>query len=738
MEHVTIVERSNVGPYKWIPQVGTETLTLIERLGVPTESASTLQSEALDVLSQCVAPTEPSGQRTGLVVGYVQSGKTASFTTVAALARDNGYRMIIVLSGLTTNLFKQSRDRLLKDLAVEKGRYRWTAVDNPHCRRDFETVDLALRSSRPNKTRTVLLTVMKNRARLDHLLELLGQLQLTGIPVLIIDDEADQASLNNDVRKQDESATYRRLVELRKLLPHHTYLQYTATPQAPLLISLIDSLSPSFVVVLTPGGSYTGGKTFFQSNLELIRVIPDNEIPSKKHPPTDVPASLLEALRVYWLGVAVGMSLGEDETASNRSMMLHPLRYRTTHSVYHRWVTSIRNTWSRLFEIGKREPDDPDYRDLLADFQRSYNDLATTVDSLPAFDTLVNHLHEALSETIATEVNARNGKTPVPDWKGAYPHILTGADVLNRGYTIEGLTVSYMPRGLGTSQADTMQQRARWFGYKGDYLGYCRVYLSRDALQAYQAYVEHEEHMRASLREFSNTGQPLAAWKRAFFLDPKLQPTRRSVLSLDNLRGDYSKQWFSTLAPHEPDTAVETNRAIIDEFITSPAVVWKNDEGHPLRTEEQIHKIATDVDLEFVFEELLTKLKFTSNKDATRYTGLLLQIRAHLEQKGRDTASLYLIRKGKTRRRRLTDDNAIDNIFQGEYPPKDRDDARRGEIYPGDRSVRDKNSVTIQLHRLDLHREGDTVQKDVPALAIILPKRMSRPWLVQQSEKELI
>lgn len=101
---------------------------------------------------------------------------------------------------------------------------------------------------------------MKHYRRLDRLNDLLLELELDDIPALVIDDEADQAGLNNEVNQQRQSATYTRLLTLKSRLPHHTYLQYTATPQAPLLINIIDALSPNFVDILTPGTDYVGGR----------------------------------------------------------------------------------------------------------------------------------------------------------------------------------------------------------------------------------------------------------------------------------------------------------------------------------------------------------------------------------------------------------------------------------------------------------------------------------------------
>ena len=104
------------------------------------------------------------------------------------------------------------------------------------------------------------------------------------------------------------------------------------------------------------------------------------------------------------------------------------------------------------------------------------------------------------------------------------------ANLWDRGFTVEGLTITYMPRGLGGGNADTMQQRARFFGYKAAYLGYCRVFLERDARQGFEDYVEHEEFMRKDMLAIRENRQPLQTWPRRFVLDPALRLCRDNVL----------------------------------------------------------------------------------------------------------------------------------------------------------------------------------------------------------------
>ncbi len=717
----------------WSPVVGNETLRLLEHLGLSHESRTTLQREAASVLARCVSPKVPNRQQTGLVIGYVQSGKTMSFTTVAALARDNGYRLIIVLSGLTRGLFCQSRDRLDRDLQTSKDRRRWLSTANPKARDDVEHgIRAAFDTFDPQiGPRTVLLTVMKNGTHLDQLVKLLSQLSLDGVPTLVIDDEADQASLNNNVRSGGESATYRRVVTIRSRLPHHTYLQYTATPQAPLLINLIDTLSPSFAEVLTPGSAYTGGRAFFEGNFDLVRLIHPSEVPSKKNVLAEPPASLLEALRVFFLGVAAGRCEERDNESANRSMMVHPSMQRLPHADYHRWVCTSKKMWAKILAIGEADASDLDYRDLVDDFRGAYTDLSATVEDIPRFEQLLGQLRLAISETIPHEVNSRRGQTPDVDWQQHYAHILVGGEVLNRGYTVEGLTVTYMPRGKGTEQADTIQQRARWFGYKEDYLPYCRVYLSDQTLDAYRGYVEHEENMREELRRFRLKGKPLREWKRAFFLSTDLKPTRTMVLDLDYIRGNYSHKWYDPAAPHDTEDALQTNRELVDNFVTFYKDEFLLDEGNPARTIDQIHLVARGLSLSTVYEDLLWKLCFTRPGDSAGYTGLLLQIKKHLEQHPGEICTVYQMKRGGVRERGLNDKDEIKELMQGQNP---KGVPVHQATYPGDREIHAKGNVTIQLHRLRLDRDGVVQADNVPAVAVWLPKRMSADWLVQQQD----
>jgi len=546
--NVTITASTGSDNGNWTPTVGQETMDFLAR-SAPEESREALEADAVSILSKGVSPEEQRGTQTGLVVGYVQSGKTMSFETVTALARDNSFQIVIVIAGVTTNLLNQSTERLANDLGLRDTARprRWIQLENPSNTDDsVQFINSALEDWRDPDTpddlrRTVLIIVLQKLQRLGHLTSLLDRLELGGVSVLIVDDEADQASLNNETSQDSESTTYARLMELRAVIPQHTYLQYTATPQAPLLINIIDSLSPNFVEVLEPGSAYVGGRDFFQENPHLIKSIPPGEVPTRNNPLVEPPEPLLDALRVFIVGIAAAIELGESR--GNRSMLVHPSHLTAQHNDFYNWIRDSLEDWKSCLSQAEN---DPDRQELLEVMRLAHAELQLTVgDALPSFDLLSRRLRIAMNRVQIMEVNATSGKTPKVEWPNSFGWILVGGAAMDRGFTIEGLTVTYMPRGVGVGNADTVQQRARFFGYKRGYLGYCRVYLEDGTKQAFEDYVDHEEDIRSQLLAVQQAGQPLDNWKRAFVMSSALQPCRDSVLYFDYMHVPLASRWIA-------------------------------------------------------------------------------------------------------------------------------------------------------------------------------------------------
>lgn len=731
VEQIEIDPNSLPGPGRWNPAVATETLNLLDHFRLDPAGRATIRDEAASILARCVPPASSDDQETGLVVGYVQSGKTMSFTTVAALARDNGYPLIIVIAGTSVPLTTQSRLRLRSDLRLDqRNDHVWRHVHNPRVEdQDHIRIENALAEWRDpsvpaNERCTLLITVMKHHGHLDHLIDVLRQVHLRQIPVLIVDDEADQAGLNNLVRQGEESTTYQCLRILKSVVPHHTFLQYTATPQGPLLINLIDVLSPGFAVTLTPGVDYTGGPEFFLSAAPLVRLIPPNEIPRRNQPVCEPPESLLESLRLFFLGVASG--LVRENGVGNRSMMVHPSQATVGHQQYFNWVSAARNSWLQILAA----PSSADYADLLDEFRRSYVDLQGTVGDLEPFEILASRLIHAIRRTDIHLINAsRGGRTPQIDWRGAYSHILVGGKALDRGFTVEGLAVTYMPRGVGTRRADTIQQRARFFGYKRQFLGYCRVFLEPDVADAFHRYVEHEEDIRRQLSAHAATGRSLDELRRVFLLSRTLAPTRDSIIDIDYVRARFSEGWFYPRAPQDNEQSAAANRAAVSQYLQT--LNLSPDDGHPDRTDMQQHQVAFGVPLASVYEELLMALRFRRLDDAQDFLGVLVILSRQIEQNPNATCIIYQMSGGQPRRRTLNANGKIPYLFQGAAPVNPP--SRRGAIYPGDSEIHSPDEVTIQLHILDLHtsRTEPVAFPATPNIAIWIPQSMAGDVIIQ-------
>ena len=714
----------------WKPCEGQTTSALKKQAlqsGIKEHEWENIKDEAISVLSKCVAPDAPPMRETGIVVGYVQSGKTLSFTTVAALARDNGYQMVIVIAGTSLNLRDQSTKRLEDDLnLLARSHRKWQHFKSSELNEDDHTkiTDVLADWKDPTvaawERQTVLITTMKHHQHLKNLADVLSNLCLSGVPTLIIDDEGDQASLNTQVQKGETSTTYQRILSLRAYFPHHTFLQYTATPQAPLLINLIDVLSPNFAKVLTPGAEYTGGKAFFHDESNRICTIPDNEIPTKESPLDAPPESLLEAMRIFFLGVTAAIILEGENLEGNRSMMVHPSRETFRHGEYYFWVERVRNYWIEVLGL---DENNPDRLDLVEEFRNSYKDLQSTVSDLPSFEKLLPLLLRAIRKTQLHEVNATDGRTPSIPWNNAYAHILVGGQAMDRGFTVEGLTVTYMPRGRGLGNADTIQQRARFFGYKKPYFGYCRAFLENGVRDAYHHYIIHEEDVRERLITHDKTGKPLDEWKRAFFLNKALKPTRQNVLDIEYIRVNSSARWYEPKVPHDSIEAMETNRILVQKFLKT--LSFQEDEGHPKRTKAQIHHVDKEASLQTVYKELLVPFRVTRSVDSQKCTGVRLQIGAYLDSHPDALCTVFHMGKGEPRVRSLNDKGEILRLFQGKNPQKGK------VIYPGDKSIKTLGCVTIQIHNFTVRSSGDEPIEEVPVITVWLPKDISQDSLVQ-------
>lgn len=720
------------------PEMGIKMNDLISRFQkfLDVDEIYTLVKETNEILSNCTNPNLLIEQDvTHLTVGYVQSGKTMSFTALTALAADNGYRIVIFFAGTKNNLLTQTTKRLTKDLISESNLNNlYKIIENPTSSLKNEIRNKLRITSRP----TILITVLKHPKHVGELSVIFKdkamQQELGKQGVLIIDDEADQASLNgfsyanskkastsdewDEESDNKESSTYNSILNLRAAIPNHSYVQYTATPQGPLLISILDLLSPKSHTVLTPGKKYTGGKTFFEDFPDLVISIPDNELYNKDKNLT-LPASLKEALQIYILSIA--LIVNHWKKVKFLSMMIHADRQKEISRLFHDWVKELIEKWTTILNL---EDDDLGRVDLDNEFKDIYEKEAikfyTSEDQIPTYSDIKHLISDAINDTKLYLIISDKDAEKEVDWDGGSSHILVGADMLNRGFTVENLAITYMPRNTkGKSNADTIQQRCRFFGYKQKFLKSCRVYLPTDSIAEYVDYVMHEEEMRNWLKDTDS----LENVQQQLILSVKLNATRKNILPYSIVQSKM-KGWHAMNALH----FIETNKIIIDTFLNNTKFNLWNPQ---YKTKDRNHKISTvSVDTAI---HLLTKFKFGNYGDTARKQATIRYIQYLSTVSLKPISNIHFIQmayESDYRERNFNPSTLkIDQLFTGRS-------TSGSDVYPGDREVKKEDTICIQIHKVKLkcNQTNKFVGKIIYTLAIYYPENFATGYISSETE----
>lgn len=703
----------------FVPIIGDRTTELLNRLTnkLDADELEVLKEETSEILSYCSNPHLSQVQSvTNLVVGYVQSGKTMSFTTLSAMAVDNGFRIIIYFAGTKNNLLDQTTKRLRKDLMNTGNNVQYYKLHENPTKNDIQRIDNELKIQRVKPV--ILITVLKNAQHINELADVLSSQQLQATldkqGVLIIDDEADQASLNGYAYKNSKSAeweddeytaTYSSILRLRSKLLNHSYIQYTATPQGPLLINIVDLLSPKHHTVLTPGKKYTGGKTFFKDEPGLIITIPDNEVYHSKHNDlTECPQSLINALLLHLMAVAIVVKIQQKEP--HLSMMIHADKEQDASEKFYSWVTNLINLWATKIESPE---EDLAFQDLHNLFEQIYHEAIKEYvnhdEAYPSFDAIWQELPDIIHDTNIALLISRN-KTKDIDWTCSPSHILIGAEMLNRGFTVDRLAITYMPRhSIGKSTADTIQQRCRFFGYKRNYLYSCRVFLPEDSIYEYVDYVEHEEEMRMWLKENKN----LADVEQLLIISPFLNATRKNILSkktvTTKLNGWRQMNTFQ---------CIEENDILVTEFVQNHTFALFKD----YHTADRNHRYIKLPIKEVI--RFLSQYKCQNMPDSARKQATLRYMKYLANTEHNPLSYAYIIQmaySGEARERSFDPDTQkVKNLHSGR--------SNAGEqTYPGDKQICFDDSICIQIHHVKLKCDSMRwCNKEAYTLAIYYPE----------------
>lgn len=511
-----------------------------DRLSDDSDMRSALNSidaESSTVVGQLANPWKRGDRKKGLVLGYVQSGKTANYAAVIAKAVDAGYKMIIVLSGMYTALRQQTQLRLERDLAVRQRfvpagtakEHEWFLLTSV----DLESTtsadgDMNAQAAKIGSTNVVedrekvfLAVVKKNTVVLKNVGKFLKNMResdLAEFPVLIIDDESDQATPNTEGPKNEISTINKRVRSIWDSVKIGSYVAYTATPFANLLMDPNDEfeLYPSdfFIAMKKPDGYYGALEYFgrreagltdkpgFEPVLDAVREIPDGEvkrIEPKKLKGVDAVPEMVPSLRAAIDWFIVATAIRRLRNGEHHSTMLVHTSMKTES---HQCVASlVRTHLERLRDLPEAELLDH-FHEVFSEEHLSH--VSPDVEPGESWEELEPILLELVKKANVIVDNSESDERLQYDADAPATTIVVGGNTLSRGLTLEGLVCSYFARL--SQAADTLAQMGRWFGYRPGYEDLVRVWMSADVRNKFTYIADIESELREEA-EFFVAGQ---------------------------------------------------------------------------------------------------------------------------------------------------------------------------------------------------------------------------------------
>jgi len=492
----------------------------LPRLDIPDEHVGAIREQSVQLLSEVVrtyehdvAPGEvgmngtgvaseakPNGEfgPTGLMYGRIQSGKTAAMITFTALALDNKFRIVIVLTTNFVELVTQTAERFG---AVAR------ALVHASTERNAWESDVENIKKHVGK-RGVVIVCAKEARHLESARELIEAIGGGGYPAVILDDEADQASLDTNVRKRSNpkvneeiapTRIHEKIADIRRALRHHVFIQVTATPFALLLQNVDSPLRPRFTQVLQPGDGYTGGEHFFSEKhlgfdetapVPPIIYVDENESKELQRCDGTPPKGFEEAIAFYLVSASTQILKDPSVAKKSQNFLCHTSHKKSEHGKLDKLLRAFLSDFEDQLESGGGRA-----TNLV---HTGYAELSRTFPDLPPVDAVIEDIVDRLPGRRIRVINSEGkGVSELP----GVPNFIIGGNIIGRGLTIPNLLVTYYLRKPKISQMDTMFQHARMFGYRASLMPLTRVFLPRSLAIRFHSIYRAENDLRDQLSD---------------------------------------------------------------------------------------------------------------------------------------------------------------------------------------------------------------------------------------------
>ncbi|MDY0194953.1 MAG: Z1 domain-containing protein [Sulfurovaceae bacterium] len=488
---------------------------------LPDDVIRTIDTDTDIVMNNIENPDIDTFNRYGMVVGHVQSGKTANYSSLICKAADAGYKFIVVIAGGINNLRNQTQERINESFIgrdnngnqVGAGKGNSTLDKLPisltTVERDFNNQDADRNSQGSNFDNTstpIVLVIKKNTSTLKNVIKWLESQYKNKIDkhaMLMIDDESDYASINTK-EEEDPTAINIKLRKLLSLFNKSCYVAYTATPYANIFINHEaghvevgrDLFPKDFIYSLDAPSNYFGArKIFLDSNQKHLIEIDDylDDIP-EKHPKDfpllSIPESLYEAMRMFLLNIAIRTFRGQGN--QHNSMLIHATMFTLVHQRFALHAESYIEDIKRDIDAYGKLPNATQLSPLINIVKNTF-DNRNDIKNKPTWSEVLDTLCDIIGSVVVREVH-QSTSVPLEYRKDRVTNaIVVGGTSVARGFTLEGLSVSYFLRN--TVFYDTLMQMGRWFGYRTNYEDLCKIYMSDTMIDNFARIIEATEDL---------------------------------------------------------------------------------------------------------------------------------------------------------------------------------------------------------------------------------------------------
>jgi len=576
---------------------------LLEEQGFPPRIVKNISEINKKILNYLPNP-EKTGEwiTKGLVMGYVQSGKTANYISLINRAADVGYKFIILIAGVHNNLRSQTQQRINEGFvgfdSLKKETVGVGKIDSRRRPHTLTTVNEDFKKSlvghfgfSPSDFKEpVILVIKKNSSTLKYLIEWLKTAKPKSpdadYPLLLIDDEADNASINTNT-EENPTTINARIREILNMFNRRVYIGYTATPFANIFIDDqaehedkgVDLFPDDFIITLNAPENYIGAKTIFLDKkfqgkgYDIIRHIEDNEIcipakPKKSFELNCLPDSLKEAIKLFVLASVIKTE--RDKKLKHTTMLINVtfkkyLHNRLQYLVNEELEKILNGVYARDEEILK------ELKELYLK-EYVYNTYTNDYTPLPEmFDGYIEKIAGNIEKFKVVTVNSDSKGLDYNEYPNGLFVIAIGGYSLSRGFTLEGLTISYFIRT--TKMYDTLLQMGRWFGYRNKYEDLCRIYMPKETEVWYQHIAEVVEELKDDLKELQLSKRPPKDYGLKIRTHPEsLLITARNKMQntgeiIEFVNVCYSGQLIETRLISTDKSDIKTNFELFNEYI---------------------------------------------------------------------------------------------------------------------------------------------------------------------------